>query len=85
MKKFSINREAVKDDSDDYGRFISYDLYAEGDTEEELWADATYMMIDQDGGEVGQTEADDKYAIRIVSKFFEELTDEEREKGKREY
>ena len=55
-----------------YGTIIS-----EGDTLEELLESATVDLIDQDGGEVSQVEADDKWMQDLVRQEFEKLVKKE--------
>ncbi len=66
----TIEIHDVKSNED--GPFRSYDLFAEGETLDELLDSATYCMIDQDGEERGMISADDKVAIdAITQKWIE--------------
>lgn len=70
--KYDITVAAYSSDSDERGWF-SMDLVASGNSLEELYQDATFFLIDQDGGEIGQREAqgfDIEHALR--SKVLEE-------------
>ena len=68
-----IYLENVKSNSD--GAFCSYDLYTFGSSLEELLANASYSLIDQDGGEVRQVEADDDLAEKLIREEFETLVE----------
>lgn len=59
---------------DDKGLFLSAELITEGNTLEELLENAWYALIDQDGGEYGQREADDDYAAELITEKFNEVT-----------
>jgi hypothetical protein len=65
----NISISNVKDDSDD-GRWCSYDLDTEGNTLDELLDNASYYMTDQDGGEIGFTEADDALAYELIVEHY---------------
>jgi hypothetical protein len=68
--KYSVELYAVKDESDERG-WYSMDLISDGSTLEELLDNAAYIMIDQDGGEVGQRPADDRMAVRLITAEYE--------------
>ncbi len=61
-------------DHEDEGRWRSYDLEAEGDTLEQLLAGAIYWQTDQDGGSLGEVEADDDKAVEYITAEFEART-----------
>lgn len=52
------------------GRFATFDLYAEGHSLEELLESASYSVVDQDGGEMLQIEADDDRAVEFLTKTW---------------
>ena len=64
--KYDISIAAYSSDSDERGWF-SMDLISEGDTLEDLYSNAVFFLIDQDGGEIGERDAsgfDVEHAIR---------------------
>lgn len=81
MSKFNIEITAFGEE-DDSPMFVSLDLNASGDTEDEVYENAVYYRIDQDGGDLGSVEADDDKAQEYIKSFFMGLTDEERINGK---
>jgi hypothetical protein len=68
----NISCENFKDHEDE-GRWRSYDLETEGETLEELLANAVYWQIDQDGGSLGEVEADDDHAVDYITKEFNRI------------
>jgi len=81
MSRFNIEITAFSEE-DDSPMFVSLDLDACSDTEDEVYENAVYHRIDQDGGDLGAIEADDNAAQQYIETFFKELTPEERIKGK---
>ena len=47
-------------------------IESDGDTLDELLANATYFFIDQDGGDVGQEPADDTTAYNFIRDWYYE-------------
>lgn len=56
LPKYDIAIVAYNSDSDERG-WYSMDLLTDGNTLEDLYENATAILIDQDGGEVGQQKA----------------------------
>jgi len=63
--KYDFQLYAVDSDSDERG-WYSMDLVSYGNTIEELYENAEYFLIDQDGGEIGERRADDYEAHHLL-------------------
>jgi hypothetical protein len=69
--KYSIEAPDFMDHQDE-GPWRSYDLQSEGDTLEELLTNAVYWQTDQDGGSLGEVEADDDAAQAYITNWYNE-------------
>lgn len=73
MSKYEISAPDFREYEDE-GPWRSLDLYTEGDTLEELLDSACYFMTDQDGGSLGEREADDDKAQAYIADEFNKQT-----------
>lgn len=73
MKQYKYNIESADlGESDNYcPRWACKELSTYGDTLEELIDNAAYFFIDQDGGELDDSPADDNEAVEYIVKWFE--------------
>lgn len=71
--KFIIEESDFGSTTGDYGNWLGKSLYSEGNTLDELLDNATYFLIDQDGGEAGELPADDNRAIRFITSEYYRL------------
>lgn len=60
----------------DAGPWRSYDLESEGNSLDELLENAVYWQVDQDGGSLGDTPADDADAVSYIETWFAEQADQ---------
>lgn len=73
-----IDESLEYSDSGDYGQWQGYSIYAEGNTKEELFENATIYITDQDGGEVRNYSLFDapheaiREALTIIAKHYKE-------------
>lgn len=76
--KYALECPDFDSTSDDYGRFISLELYSEGNNLSELIENASFSLVDQDGGERGMRPADSHEVEAFIVEWFLEQQAKER-------
>jgi len=77
----TIDEQLDYSDSGKYGQWLGYSVYAEGNTLQELFDDATIYITDQDGGEVNNYSLFDapneaiKESLSLIRKKYKEKND----------